>query len=448
MSARAGGRGRAVGVWLRRSAFGAAAAILLVVGPGGTQAAGGVLDPSFGRGGKVITDLGGGSYVEEASAVAIQADGKIVATGFSNARGSIDFAVVRYTTRGRLDTSFGSGGRVLTDLGRRGDDFGHGVAIQADGKIVVAGYSDVAEKRDFALVRYTAAGKLDATFGSGGRVLTDLGAMSDDEAHAVVVQADGKIVVAGSSATKDRSDFALARYTPAGKLDAGFGRGGVMTASSGAATAYAVALQGDGKIVAAGSDRGDFAVARYTTRGRRDAGFGVGGVVLTAFGAKTEAYAEGVAVQKDGTIVAAGVRHPVQGDDGRNDTPRGDDFLVVRYTPGGKTDTSFASGGKVLTDLGGGVRDWASALAVQPDGKIVVAGSSDASGGGSFALVRYTTRGKLDTMALTAFGAKTSASAEALAVQRDGKVVAAGGNDWGGGRTDFALARYTLLTPE
>ena len=133
--------------------------------------------------------------------VAIQPDGKIVAAGYSDAGGNRDFALVRYNADGSLDTTFGGGGKVLTDFGAASDDDAVRVALQPDGKIVVAGYSERPRHCDFALVRYNADGSLDPSFGAGGKVLTDLGDSSDDDGRAVAIQPDGKIVAAGSATT-------------------------------------------------------------------------------------------------------------------------------------------------------------------------------------------------------------------------------------------------------
>src|SRR2546426_2863336 len=158
---------------------------------------------------------------------------------------------------GDLDATFGIGGRVLTDFG--GGDRARAVALQADGKIVVAGSSSAgAVGADFALARYNPGGSLDPTFGSGGRVLTDFGV--DDEARAVALQADGKIVVAGGFGG---AFFALARYNPNGTLDTSFGsEGRVFTNFGGRDGARALALQADGKIVAAGFTSSGFGVRR------------------------------------------------------------------------------------------------------------------------------------------------------------------------------------------
>jgi uncharacterized delta-60 repeat protein len=204
--------------------------------------------------------------------VAIQSDGKIVAAGYSDASGNYDFALARYNSNGTLDTTFNSSGKVLTDLSGSGSgDFASGVAIQSDGKIVAAGFSDASgTPYDFALVRYNPNGTLDTTFNTTGKVLTDLsGAGSQDEASAVAIQSDGKIVAAGDSTVGGGNpDFALARYKADGTLDRAFNSTGrVLTDFGGFDVAYAVAIQSARRIVAAGfsdvSGSSDFALAGY-----------------------------------------------------------------------------------------------------------------------------------------------------------------------------------------
>jgi uncharacterized delta-60 repeat protein len=221
-------------------------------------------------------------------ALAIQRDGKLVAAGRSRVTAlSDDSAVGRYSARGRLDSSFGRGGKVLTDFGsrKRVSGWANAVAIQADGKLVVAGSSGIIADGPwrFALSRYTARGKLDPTFGSGGKVLTRFGPVSDS-AVAVAIQRDGKIVAAGSD-VRNHAVFALARYTPGGKLDPSFGSGGKVLTDLGLwSDARAVAIQADGKLVVAGVGRlSDFAVARYAADGKLDSSFGSGGKVMTNF---------------------------------------------------------------------------------------------------------------------------------------------------------------------
>jgi len=218
----------------------------------------GSLDSDFGDGGWVITDFGG---VDCAYSVVVDTSGRIVVAGYSADEDFevVDFALARYTTNGILDTSFApdDSGMVKTDFGDA--DCAYSVAVDSDevsSKIVVGGYSGT----DFALARYSTDGSLDTSFGSDGKVVTDLGTASD-YICGVAVQADRKIVVAGCAG----SDAALARYDAQGKLDDTFGMGGKTSPgfANSPACANAVALQADGQIVVAGKAGNDFALARF-----------------------------------------------------------------------------------------------------------------------------------------------------------------------------------------
>ena len=382
----------------------------------------GDLDPTFGSGGKVTTAIG--SSHDVGSSVALQSDGKIVVAGYSGTHPNRDFALVRYTAAGALDAGFGSGGKVTTPIGSS-DDAGLSVALQSDGKIVVAGISNNSSDDDFALVRYTTEGTLDASFGSAGKVTTPVGS-ADDRGASVALQSDGKIVVAGVSRMVGNDDFALVRYTAEGALDASFGSGGKVTTDFGSSddSGWSVALQSDGKIVVAGysynGSKFDFALVRYTAAGALDASFGNGGKVTTPIGNSYDV-AYSVAVQSDGKIVVAGYS-TIGGNE---------DFALVRYTAEGALDAGFGSGGKVTTPIGGG-EDIGRSVALQSDGKIVVAGYSVFGTNPNIALLRYTAAGAPDT----SFGSNGKVTTAigfgedigySVAVQSDGKIVVAGG---------------------
>ena len=259
-----------------------------------------------------------------AFALAIQSDGKIVAAGKSSNGSTHDFALVRYNTNGSLDTSFGTGGIVTTLVGISGGAYALG--LQSDGKIVAAGSSSNGSNYDFALVRYNADGSLDTSFGTGGIVTTTVGS-SDDYASTLGIQSDGKIVAAGYSYNGSNYDFALVRYNTNGSFDTSFGTGGIVTTPVGSSDDYArtLGIQSDGKIVAAGySSNGstyDFALVRYNTNGSLDTTFGTGGIVTTPVGSSGIAYALGL--QSDGKIVAAGY----------SSNGSTYDFALVRYWP-------------------------------------------------------------------------------------------------------------------
>lgn len=394
-----------------------------------------------------------------ANSALIQPDGRIVAAGWGETAswGAAGvFGLVRYTPAGSLDRSFGSGGKVTTPPGSWPG--ARAVALQSDGTIVVAGTST----RGFGLARYTAAGSLDKTFGTGGKVATAFSSLAT-QAAALAIQADGKIVAAGPFQNGDRAGFALARYSEDGSRDPTFGVLGRVTTTVGgggelavATQPVAVAIQPDGKIVVVGQSCGGpcvFALARYNADGSLDPSFGNGGVVKTAV-SPYGAGATAVALQLDGKIVTAGWAAFVG-------TSRGSSFALARYLPDGSLDPSFGSGGIAKTafidvstcDECG---DTASAVALQPDGKIVAAGQT-CQGPCAFALARYDPDGSPDTgfgssgMVTTSFGLPVPQTenggdyADAVAIQPDDKIVAAGYSNFGSSGPDyfkFALARY------
>jgi uncharacterized delta-60 repeat protein len=337
----------------------------------------GSLDMSFGTGGIVVTPIGENSF---AYAAAIQSDGKIIAAGYRYSGNSSGFALVRYNTNGSLDTTFGTGGIVLTNIGGGA----YAVAIQSDGKIVAAGSAYIGDSFNFALVRYNTDGSLDASFGTGGIVTTKFSSYEDfGGARAVAIQADGKIVAAGYSGVSDYgTSFVLARYNTNGSLDTSFGSGGKVFASFDVSD---IAIQSDGKIVIVGDSQigyypntiYNFALARYNANGSLDTTFGTGGKVLTLVGESSSARA--VAIQSDGKIVAAGGSY-----NGFYSS-----FALARYNTDGSLDTSFGSGGKVLTFIGNFAGAYADAVAIQPDGRIVAAGNSDNGTNYHFTLARY-----------------------------------------------------------
>ncbi|MDX3534529.1 calcium-binding protein [Streptomyces sp. MB09-01] len=417
---------------LGRTGVAAATGLVFVLTlPGAALAAPGDLDPAFGGDGRVVTDFAG---YDESRDMVLQADGKIVTVGLNTAPegGAADFALARYRTDGSLDTTFDGDGLVLSDLRGGGEDVANGVAVQPDGKIVVVGRSAEPDGGAlFTVVRYRSDGSLDTGFGGGdGIVLTDFGAGGAQEAFAVTVGSDGGILAAGMSG----AELALARYHADGSPDAGFdGDGRVTTAfAGGAATAFDVTTQPDGRIVVAGragynypANASDFALARYHADGSLDTGFDGDGRVTTAF-AEADVVG-GVKVQPDGKIVAAG--------------SSAFDFALARYNADGTLDGGFGTGGRVTTDFGTGTLDGSSDLALQPDGKIVAAGISRTD----FAVARYNANGTLDGGFGTGGKVTTDVHfgffdvASAVALQPDGKIVAAGNTG-----DDRGLVRYQV----
>lgn len=360
----------------------------------------GSLDTTFGPSGTGIVITPIGTLYAFGAGIALQSDGKILLAGYSvNTNINYDFALVRYLTNGYLDTSFGVAGTgiVTTPIGTN-NDVARSIVIQGDGKIVVGGYSVTnGTNANFALVRYTTNGVLDAgTFGTGGKVTTDFSGRSD-EGYSVALQSDGKIVLAGRSFNGNNYDFALARYYTDGILDTSFGTLGTgkVTTPIGSSNDYgrSVVVQTDGKIVVAGesftahliTDNYDFALVRYTDSGALDTNFGAShnGKVITDFTGYDDAGRSAV-LQSDGKIVVAGYASHL----GISSPER--DFALARYDTFGNLDFSFNLDGKVITVFAGRSDDEAYGVALQSDGKIVVAGTAETSRDGTdFVLARY-----------------------------------------------------------
>jgi len=322
-------------------------------------------------------------------AAALQSDGKLLVAGDYGTRA----LVVRYRADGRPDAAFDADGIVSTDLGTGTTASARALALQADGRVVVAGtvHGANAQATDFFVARYLADGSLDASFGTNGVVVTDVGKLdplaggaASDSASGVVVQADGRIVVTGTSDGR----FALARYTASGALDASYGGNGVATAqmSNGTDVAAGAVLQPDGRVVVAGATTdhaGDqrFAVARFDALGNLDASFGTGGRATTGFGFFASA-GTSVALQPDGAIVVAGVDRNLSGTG---------NFALARFAADGSLDPNFSGDGMVTTDFG--ASDVAYGVAALADGRLLAAGND----GQRTLLARYDSHGTLDT---------------------------------------------------
>ena len=334
------------------------------------------------------------------------------------------FSPLALAAAGDLDSSFDGDGKVITDFGK--NEYAHGMAIQRDGKIVVVGGDTELDPpryyRDFILARYLSDGSLDPSFG-GGRVRTDF-AGGSDEAQGVVEQPDGKLVVAGWTASEPGLQFAFVRYNADASLDPTFdGDGKAMVSSELSGQALAIALQPDGRVVAAGeacdASSCDFALARLNPNGSVDTSFDADGMVLTDLSGGDD-LATSLAVQADGKIVAAGIVSP------------NGDVLLARYDANGSLDPSFDGDGKVRTSVSC-CAIWPR-LAVQSDGKMLVAAGSE--------LLRYNVDGSLDA----GFGTNgrvstTENSTQAVALQSDGKIVLAG-SPRSGPPSGFVVSRY------
>ncbi|MEQ1732730.1 MAG: T9SS type A sorting domain-containing protein [Bacteroidia bacterium] len=386
----------------------------------------GSLDLSFGTGGKVTTAIGTTNDI--ANAVAVQTDGKIVVAG-----GSGNFALARYNVDGSLDISFDTDGKVSTTVGTSSSSI-NDVAIQADGKIIAVGYSYTSGGiPNITLVRYNIDGSLDLSFDTDGIVTTPNGT-----ANSIAIQTDGKIIVTGSISP----NLAVVRYTTNGSLDNTFDTDGIVTTYIGfdGGTGNDVAIQTDGKIVVAGYRTGlakaDFALVRYTTNGSLDGTFDTDGIVTTAVGTGYD-YGFALAIQADGKIVETGYSHNSLGNY---------DIALCRYAIDGSLDTAFNTDGILTTTIGTN-SSYGKDIAIQADGKIIVAGYTNSGLSKlDFIVGRYVTNGNLDPsfdtdgIVTTAVGA-TYDEGHAMAIQPNGKIIVVGSSN-NGANNDFAIVRY------
>jgi uncharacterized delta-60 repeat protein len=398
---------------------------------GAAWAVDGDLDTTFGTDGKVTTDIGSGTDV--ANSVVVQSDGKIVVAGYSGS----SIAVVRYNPDGLLDGSFGADGIETTTVGI--ESAANSVVLQSDGKILVAGQSYNVSNFDFVVVRYNSDGSLDSSFDTDGIVTTAIGS-GTDVASSVVVQSDGKILVAGYSSIGN-FDFVVVRYNADGSLDRSFDSDGIriLDLSGLSDVARSVILQSDGKIVVTGqSSNGnddEFAVVRFNSDGSLDGSFDNDGIEITPIGFSDDV-PRSVVLQSDGKIVVAGY----------SNNGSGNDFAVVRYNSDGSLDGTFDTDGKQTTPIGSSGA--ANSVVLQSDGKIVAAGNAVIGGWDKFAIVRYNPDGSIDSSFGTA-GTRTTAIgsrsdiAKSVVVQSDGNIVAAGYSN-NGSNDDFAVVRYSV----
>lgn len=321
-----------------------------------------------------------GGNMDEGNGLAIDSSGRILVTGYSNSAAAIQqMAIWRFNSDGTADTSFGSGGYVLYDRGVGGNNAGNDIALDANGRILIAGYAENAvPDSDMALWRYTDAGALDTAFGSGGVVFQNNSAGGDalDMGWGLAIDSSGGIAVVGwSDAAGDplQSDLAVWRFTDAGVLDASFSGDGVVLLDRGENdVGFGVTFDAQGRVLVVGNSAvaavADAIVARYTAAGELDSTFGGDGIVTYRSGNGDG----GLAIQMDSRqrIVVSGTSGlPV---------PNYNDMLLFRLTDDGSFDTAFGTNGVVLFD--NGAQDTGSSLAFDATGRILVAGSTEEPG--------------------------------------------------------------------
>jgi uncharacterized delta-60 repeat protein len=354
--------------------------------------ANGSLDTSFDGDAKVIIPVGTGG--DTGNAMTLQADGKILAAGFSVNGGGIDFSLIRLNADGSLDNRFDEDGKAIIPVGT-GSDYAYAMTLQADGKILVAGYSQGISNTDFSLIRLNANGSLDTSFDGDGKVIIPVGSFVD-QGQVVALQADGKILAAGSSQTRSNFDFSVIRLNADGSLDSSFDGDGkaIIPVGAGDDSAWAMTLQADGKILVAGRSNNnngtyeDFSVIRLNADGSLDSSFDGDGKAIIPVGVGSD-YGRAITLQADGKILIAG------DSDGH--------LSLIRLNPNGTLDTSFDGDGKAIIPGS----DSGLAVTLQAEGKILVAGSSWNGSNSDFSLTRLHADGSLDTTLGSTTGSNT-----------------------------------------
>ncbi len=398
----------------------------------------GSLDLTFGVGGKVIAPIG--SSNDNGLGIVIQPDGKILVAGSSdNGSGFYWFAVTRHNNDGSMDTTFDYDGKVTTGISAT--SVAKSIALQSDGKIVAGGTTTNGLGSDYAITRYNIDGSLDTSFDFDGKVTADFS--TSDVGYSLKIQNDNKIVIAGNTFSFGENYPTIIRYLNNGALDTTFEADGIVSVFVPGFTTQIASLeiQSDGKLIVGGlSDNGtqyDFAVLRFNINGSLDSTFDSDGIVTTSFGSSGNSSGKSITIQSDNKILLAGSVY-----DGTNY-----DYAIARYNTDGSLDTTFATTG-LLTFGVGLTNDAPQDVKVQNDGKIIVAGSSYIGGFNDFSMARLNSDGSFDNsfdsdgMVTTGFGLEDNAFG--IAIQSDGKIILAG-NSENGSDTDFALARYNFL---
>ena len=375
-------------------------------------------------------------------ALAIQSDGKTILAGQVVSEEGSKIILARFNLDGSLDHSFGDRGTVTTAVQNRAYSSVGAIAIQKDGKIIAAGWSSrgSSSTRTPHLIRYQSNGILDDSFGVGGMAITPIvkdGYQGDSFYRSMKLMEDGRIVATGTLLKEGAdSDFFVARHLSSGALDSSFGTGGVAVAAVGTSydAAASIDIQSDGKLVVAGnycptatySETRSPALVRFNQNGTLDASFADNGIVRSLLGMSFSQFYS-VAIQPDGKVVAAGFA--ISSSNSR-------DMLIVRYQSNGTLDSSFGRGGLVTTHANGLSR--ANSIAVQQDGKILAAGYSHVDPAAQtsdtyLTVVRYLPNGGVDAdfgssgVALSYVGvAGTSTMLVGLDIQPDKKIVTSG----------------------
>lgn len=402
-----------------------------------------VLDPTFGDGGLVQTHYG--QYVDsKVHDLLLMPDGRFVVCGTTFVN-TYDFMMIRYMPDGTLDPSFGDNGKAFVDFDGI-NNYGIGYCLQQDGKIVATGYSETPGYTSMSLARFNADGSKDESFGSNG-IINIFAGMYESYGHDVLMQPDGKIVAAGEANYGTQGiDLYLVRYNNDGTPDVTFGENGVVENVNDLSSVDnpVLTLQEDGKILACGMGAAasiqHYCVMRFLESGALDNTFSDDGIQLT-FVSGDYNWPGNIIVQPDGKILSAGYSGPWQSEH----------FSMVRWDTNGNLDPNFASNGVFIHSINPGL-DLFEDVILQPDGKILACGYTIVTNQGyDFVVMRLNANGTIETDfgfygVLNQQFSYLESRAAAMAIQQDGKLLVAGDcPDFLNHHT--AVARYDVGIP-
>jgi uncharacterized delta-60 repeat protein len=426
----------------------------------------GTPDTAFGTNGIAVYNNAAGGTGTAANVIVLDSSGRIVVAGISwNRTLNYDMMIWRYNADGTPDTTFGTNGIVMYAAGGIGDDYGNAIALDSSGRIVAAGKSlNAAGNSDMVIWRYNADGTPDTTFDADGIVHPyAAGGSADDSGNAIALDSSGRILVTGMSENAEgNGDMVICRYNADGTLDTTFGANGIVVhnnaaGGNGVDSGNAIVLDSSGRIVVAGSSWNgtgghDMAIWRYNADGTPDPTFGTNVIVASGNTAGLSYFGSAIALDLNGRIVVVGHSMYL--------FVRGD-MVIWRYNADGTPDTTFGTNGIVLYGSNGIVLDGGgagtaffaagNAIALDPSGRIVVAGSSqNGRGGYDMAIWRYNADGTPDTtfgvngivVHDNAAGGNGAASGNAITLDSSGKIVVAGKSRNTAGNDDMVIWRY------
>ncbi|MBI2258076.1 MAG: T9SS type A sorting domain-containing protein [Flavobacteriia bacterium] len=402
----------------------------------------GYLDNSFGTNGKVSTNIG--NYIDGITCVELQLDGKIVAAGYSYVSNYEDVVIVRYNSDGTLDNTFGLNGVVIQSLGNE-SELVKDIYIQNDGKIILTGNTTNSLQPFYFVTRYNNDGTLDNSFNGSGIILNDA-STSGIHFNSIAVQPDNKIILGGAAKTGNFWSFSVARLNQDGSFDTTFDNDGIVIREvvTGYNEVFSIGLFSNGKIIAAGNatngNDNDFALVSFNSDGSINEDFGgINFKVTTDMGNSQNNFLNDMKVLTNDALIVGGFF---------DSTFDNINFALAKYNSNGELDTSFGTNGMVHTDFGTSFDDAIHEIEIQYNGSIIACGNTVNNGYTDFGISKYSPNGVIDEsfgqngfISTDYFQSNDNISCSKL--QTDGKLIVCG-STYDGSKQYFALARYNI----